>query len=138
MTRLILFIVSGMLLYSTGAIADIILKDCYSPKFSKSFDKNEYEYHYYKIDEKNKSITLVWSFTNKEWSEKARFIDGAQKNSVVNYLLTFSDKNIIQGIKKGDYTNEEIILELNTGVVKHQSSSKDFRFPPFYKQCKNK
>ena len=59
MTRLILFIVSGMLLYSTGAIADIILKDCYSPKFSKSFDKNEYEYHYYKIDEKNKKLDAI-------------------------------------------------------------------------------
>ena len=138
MNRLILFLVSGMLLLVGGVRAEVVFKDCYGPQWETYFDKNKYDYDYYKIDEKNKTITRVWSRTNKYWNEEAKFFYNPQKNAVINYVLTFSDKNIIQGLKKNDDTYEEITLELNTGVVKHQLSSNNLRPPAFYYQCKNK
>jgi len=138
MKKLIIFLVSGMLLMSSGARAEVVFKDCYGPQWETYFDKNKYDYDYYKIDEKNKTITRVWSRTNKYWNEEAKFFYNPQKNAVINYVLTFSDKNIIQGLKKNDDTYEEITLELNTGLVKHQLSSNNLRPPAFYLQCKNK
>jgi hypothetical protein len=138
MKKLIIFILSGMLLLSIGARAEIVFKDCYSPRWGAYFDKNKYDYDYYKIDEKNKTITRVWSLTNKYWNEEAKFFYNPQKNAVFNFVLTFSDKNIIQGLKKKDDIYEEITLELNTGVVKHQLYSNNLRPDAFYFQCKNK
>jgi hypothetical protein len=120
--RLIIFIVSGILLLAEGARAEIILKDCYNPNSGSRFDNNTYDFFYYKIDEKNKTLSQVWSFTEKSWNNERKFEAGSLRNAVNVYKLDYLDKNFAKGSGKTLHSNTNINLtiDLKTRIVTTQ------------------
>lgn len=78
---------------------EIIIKDCsnvYSSGKSE-FDKKSYANYYFRIDQKNKTISEVWSYTDNHFSEVVNKIPGIQKNNIINYKLLFMDNNFATG-----------------------------------------
>lgn len=137
MTRIIILIVSGMFLLTSGAKSnEIILKDCYNTYFDSRFDNKIYEFSYYNIDQKNKTISQIWSYTNEAWNSKYKFESGSIRNAVNVYKLDFLDKNFAKGSSVAPHSKSDvqITLDLRTKLV-----STEFYFDKavtVHSQCK--
>ena len=120
MTQLIIFIFSAILLLTSGAKSnEIILKNCYNTYFDSRFDNKTYEFNYYKIDQKNKTISQVWSHTNESWNSKYKFEKGSLRNAVNVYKLDFLDKNFAKGSSVASYSKSDVqvTIDLRTKLV---------------------
>jgi hypothetical protein len=98
--KLIFFILSAIFLLIIGVNAsELIIKDCsnvYSSGKSE-FDKRRFTNYYFKVDPIKKTITEVWSYSDKHFEEVVNKIPGIQKNNIINYRLLFIDNNFATG-----------------------------------------
>ena len=103
-----LILASSFLLLVLGGVAganEIIFKDCYNTHFDTRFDNKTYSFNYYNVDQKNKTITQVWAYTDEAWNNKYKYEKGSIRNAVNVYKLEYIDKNFANLIKESIITS---------------------------------
>jgi hypothetical protein len=139
--RLFFFILAGMFLIIGKVSAnEIIIKDCYAvSKYGKNeFNTKRYTQYYYKIDQKSKTITEVWSYTNNEFEETKKSMPDVKKTNIFKYNLEFIDNNFANGKAYGSNNNliAEITIDLKKNYVEKQFNLKPTAINATPSQCK--
>lgn len=98
---------------------EIIFKDCYNTHFDTRFDNKTYSFNYYNVDQKNKTITQVWAYTDEAWNNKYKYEKGSIRNAVNVYKLEYIDKNFAKGSSISMYSKSDtdITIDLKTKII---------------------